>query len=467
MARADSRANTLSAICVSQGLPAHPREGGPVEITIWSGNLKQQVYDAANSKGCAPRHFEMPDIKVQIFLNDVQGALQKALMQDPLLKGRMMEAGGSVVGDMAQLMAYWVCMAETEITKIAENTALTVSAKQTQIQTILGKLPNNLAQTKQQIQPKVQAAAMREWQELCRSRSEYRKYLIQAGLNIAAGSAKVIFTTIATVGTAGGALALGIFGVVSGAAGIAGELYNLGKEAEKVESEVFKSVVATLKKKGRTSNWGKIITSAETIARKLAPTDLVVDTPVKCKELNERYEHKLQGLDTKSHDLATKLNTALEKSDELETVLKQEENKRMVAVAAATPRPDPSGRRGAMSLGNLPNAQGTEQAKALEELRTVIQGRIEEVQKLSQRVNTGKKLHAAYGGFIEDMIRERVPPFMPQIAEGISFAADVFSLKWQDVVRDASINLAKTFGPEVVNQSVEMFQKAREKYASA
>ena len=95
------------------------------------------------------------------FLNDIQGGLQKALSQDPLLKGQMMEAGASVMRDLAHLMAYWVGMAETEITKIAENPALSDAAKNTQIQVIAGKLPNNLALTKQQILPKVQAAAKR------------------------------------------------------------------------------------------------------------------------------------------------------------------------------------------------------------------------------------------------------------------------------------------------------------------
>jgi hypothetical protein len=433
-----------------------------MELTIWLGNLRSQVLDACNSKGCPPRHFELPEIKVNAFLNDMQGGLQKALTQDPLLKARMMEAGGSVIGDLAQLMAYHVGMAEMEISRIAENAALSDAAKQTQIQGIVGKLPGNLALTKQQILPKVQAAAMKEWDNLCRARSEYRKYLIQAGLNIAAGTAKIITTTIATVGTAGGTLALGIIGIVSGAASIGGELYSLSKDAEKVESEVFKSVVATLKKKPKAGNWGKIIVSAETIVRKLAPTDLVVDTPLKCKDLNELYDHKLQGLDTKSHDVAINLNKALEKSDELQKVIDQEAKKRMSAMAAAAPAPGAGGRRGAMSANLPPSSQAEQQAKALENLQSVINDRILEVQSFSQRVNTGNKLHGTYEKFIDDMIQERVPPYMPAIAEGIGFIAEVFSTKWEDALKDASIKLATTFGPEVANQAYEKFKSIRQ-----
>jgi len=433
-----------------------------MQLTIWTGNLRSQVLDACNSKGCPPRHFELPDIKVDVFINDIQGGLQKALLQDPLLKGQMMEAGGSVMQDLAQLMAYWVGMAEMEISKIAENNALSDATKNTQILAIAGKLPNNLAQTKQQILPKVQAAAMKVWENLCRTRSEYRKYLIQAGLNIAAGAAKVITTTIATVGTAGGALVLGIFGIVSGVASIGGELYSLSKDAEKVEGELFKSVMATLKKKPSAGNWGKIKVSAESIARKLGPTDLVVETPLKCKEMNELYEHKLQGLDTKSHDLAIKLNAALEKSDELHKVIDQEAQKRMTAMAVAAPAAGLGGRRGAMSV-NLPtNTQAEQQSKALENLEGVINGRIIEVQSLSQRVNKGKKLHDGYEGFIDDMIRDRVPQHMPAIAEGIGFVAEVFSLKWEDALKDASIKLATTFGPEVANQAYEKFKEMRQ-----
>jgi hypothetical protein len=432
-----------------------------VELILWSGNLKSQILDVCRTKNCMPRHFEMPDVNVKVIISEMQGGLQQALGQDPLLKGRMMDAGGAVVSDLAQLMAYQVGVTEIEATKIAENTTLTESLKKTQLDVLLGKLPNQLEQAKQNILPKAQKAAMGAWDDLCRSRSEYRKYLIQAGLNIAAGAAKVIITTVTTVGTAGATLALGIFGIVSGCAGIAGELYGLSKDAEKVESEVFKSVVATLKQK-RDGKWGQVRTSVETIVRKLAPTDLIVDTPIKCKELNEQYGHKLQGLDVKSHDLAIQLNAALEKSDGLQAQLKKEQEQRVAALAAATPGSAPGARRDAVSLGAQPSSLNSEQTQALEKLEGVIQGRIEEVEKLSTRVNTGKKLHATYEGFIEDLIRDRVPKFMPQIAEGIEFVSDVFSLQWQDALRDASINLAKTFGPEVVNQTVDMFNKKRQ-----
>src|SRR5258706_12342366 len=155
-----------------------------MELTIWSGNLRSQFLDACNRKGCPEGAFELPNIKVNAFLNDTQGALQKALTQDPLLKNQMMEAGAGVMRDLAQLMAYWVGMAETEITKIAENPSLSDAAKKTQIDGILGKLPNNFAQTKQHILPKVQEAAMKVWDNLFRTRSEYRKYWIQYGLHL-------------------------------------------------------------------------------------------------------------------------------------------------------------------------------------------------------------------------------------------------------------------------------------------
>jgi hypothetical protein len=66
-----------------------------MELTIWSGILRSQVLEACKSKGGPPQHFELPEIKVNAFINDIQGGLHKALAQDPLLKVRMMEAGGS------------------------------------------------------------------------------------------------------------------------------------------------------------------------------------------------------------------------------------------------------------------------------------------------------------------------------------------------------------------------------------
>src|SRR5258707_12569173 len=102
-----------------------------MELTIWSGNLRSQALDACNSKGCPTRQFELPDIKVNAFLNDTQGALQKALTQDPLLKNQMMETGAGVMRDLAQLMPNSVGMAETEVTKIAEKPSVAEPAQKT------------------------------------------------------------------------------------------------------------------------------------------------------------------------------------------------------------------------------------------------------------------------------------------------------------------------------------------------
>jgi hypothetical protein len=40
--------------------------------------------------------------------------------------------------------------------------------------------------------------------------------------------------------------------------------------------------------------------------------------------------------------------------------------------------------------------------------------------------------------------------------------AEVFSTKWEDALRDASIKLATTFGPEVANQAYEKFKSIRQ-----
>ena len=374
-----------------------------MEVLLWSGNVKPQVIDACKSKGCLPTAFAVPDIRTKIFLNDVQGSLQKALQTDPLLKAQMMEAGASVVSDMAQLMAYWVGMANTEVLQISQNATLTQDAKTAQIQTILGRLPSNIEQTRMQILPKVQTAAMNKWKELCRTRSEYLKYQIQAGLTIATDIVKTTTTVVATIGTAGSTLVLGIMGIVSGVAGVIGEVYNLSKDAETVVGEVFNALLGTLSKTDRANTWGKMKTSAETIARKLAPTDLLIDSPVKCKELNERYGHKVEGLDVRSHDVAVNLNKALEKCDELEKTLKQEEQKRLNALAAASPRPDPAGRRGAVSLQNTPNQDIQDQQEALQKLTTVVEARIDEVHSLANRVELGKKRNKAYEGIIDEL----------------------------------------------------------------
>ena len=449
-----------------------------MDVTIFSGNLKSDVFEICRSVGYAPRHFEMADINVHIYLTDVQGALQKALMQDPLLKNQMMAAGRSVVGDMATVMAHAVAMAEKEITDIDNDVTLLGSLKQAKTQNILSRLPNQIEAAKQYIQPKVQNAAMAAWQEYCRDHSEYRQYQFLAVVKIGAGVFKIIFSAVHIGASAGATLAVGIVGIVCSAVEVFDQIYDLSKEAEKVEEEVFNSIAATLKKRG--TKWNAAKLSLGTIGRKVIPANLldkVVDTPVKCEELNKLYLHKVQGLRVNSDNLAVKLNEALEKSDQLEKVLEEEEQKRMSAIVAATPPRDPSGRRGAMSLGNLPNPQQSAQAQALEKLQAVINDQIIRVETLSQRVNTGRELHDIYAAYIEDLKRD-MPRFMPQIAEAFGFAANVLLSavpvmagaaahehikpeEWHDIILDASGDLAETFGPEAAHQAKMMIQKVR------
>ncbi len=165
-------------------------------FTLWTGDLRPFVLKECAKANCTPKHFELQDIKVLAEVGEDSGALQNAMRQDPLLLQKMSNAAKKVVEeDLAQLMAYWVGTAETDISKIEANNTLTVQGKQGQIQARLQMLPQNLAQTKIQILPKIEAAAKRVWEELCRTQAAYRKYLIRCGLSIAANTVKIVTTT--------------------------------------------------------------------------------------------------------------------------------------------------------------------------------------------------------------------------------------------------------------------------------
>ncbi len=435
-------------------------------FTLWTGDLRPFVLKECAKANCTPNHFELQDIKVLSEVGEDSGALQNAMRQDPLLLQKMSNAAKKVVEeDLAQLMAYWVGMAETDISKIEANNTLTVQGKQGQIQARLQMLPQNLAQTKIQILPKIEAAAKRVWEELCRTQAAYRKYLIRCGLNIAANTVKIVTTTIATVGTAGAALAMGVIGIVSGGAGIARQLYFMSKDAEELEKKVGHSVVAVLKKRPDASKWNTFVASAETIARKLGPTDVVVDSEMKCQDLNELYGHKLEGLYVKSHDASISLNSALEKSDELQRALEQEQSKRMAAGAGA-------GRGATAGL----QGQGTQiaaQLKALEKLEGVVNGTIEKVMGLSKRVDAGNKIHKSYEELIDHMRKNNIPKYIPALAEAAGLAHIITSMDWHklvqegtlkladcaDTIEEVSLELAKTFGPEVINYTHEKFKR--------
>jgi hypothetical protein len=433
----------------------------PTEFTLWDHDLRPFVLKECARANCSPKHFQLQEIKVHATVTAQPGAFEDAMKTDPLLLQKMEKAGKQVVEeDLAKLMAYWVGMAETDISKIEANNTLTAQVKQGQIQARLQALPQNLAQTKIQILPKVEAAAKRVWEDLCRTQAAYRKYLIRCGISIAANTVKIVTTAIATVGTAGAALAMGIIGAASGAAGIAKQLYNMSKDAEKVEKQLGNSVVSVLKKRPDASKWNTFVASAETIARKFGPTDILVDSEIKCLDLNELYGHKLEGLDVKSHDAAVSLNTALEKSDELRSVL-QQEGSRMAAGAG-----------GGRVVTAGPQGQGAQiagQLKALEKLEVVVNETIEKVIGLSKRVEMGSKIHKSYEELIDQMRKNNIPKFIPALAE---VAPIVATMDWHklateatlkladcsDTIEEVSLKLAEEFGPEVVNYTYEKFK---------
>ena len=451
-----------------------------MEFTLWTGDLRPFVLKECARANCSPKHFQLEEIKVNAIVTAQPGALEDAMRADPLLLQKMQAAGKQTVeDDLAKLMAYWVGMAETEIGKIESNTQLSAQNKDVQIRTVLQKMPQNLAQTKMQILPKVDASVKRVWEDLCRVRSAYRKYQIQCGLHIAAAAVKITTGAVTAAASAGTALIFGLIGIAATVLKITGELVDMSKEAEKVEKEVCKSVLNVLKKRPDSSKWNTFAASAETIVRKLLPTDLVVDSEVKCKEKNELLGHKLEGLEVKAHDGSVSLNSALEKSDELQQALKQEQSKRIAAAVAATPAPGPGGRRNAMVVPQDSDAQKqiTAQMQALTKLEGVINGTIERVIKLSERVEVGNKIHKGFEELIDHMMKNNVPKSMPALAEVVGLLPIIATLEWhkilqegtvkleycKDTIQEVSLELAEKFGPEVTNYAYEKFQKARKK----
>ena len=220
-----------------------------MEYPLWTGDLRPFVLKECARANCSP-HFQLEEIKVTATVTAQPGALEDAMRADPLLLQKMQTAGKQTVEeDLAKLMAYWVAMAETEITKIQGNNTLSAQNKDVQIRTALQKLPQNLAQTKMQILPKVDASAKKVWENLCRVRSEYRKYQIQCGLHIATAAVKIVTGAVTAAGSAGTALVFSLIGIAATAAGITAEIVEMTKQAEDIEIVVGKSVVGVLKKR--------------------------------------------------------------------------------------------------------------------------------------------------------------------------------------------------------------------------
>jgi len=452
-----------------------------MEFTLWTGDLQLFVLKECAQANCSPKHFQLPKIEVSATVSAPPGAMEDAMKADPLLLQKMQTAGKQTVEqDLAKLMAYWVGMAEAEIAKIESSTSLSVANKDAQIRMVVQKVPQNLAQTKMQILPKVESSAKKVWDDLCKVRSGYRKYQIHCGLHIAAGSVKIVTGVVSTVGTGGVSLVFGIIGIAASAASVVGELWSMSKDAEKVEKDVAKSIIAVLKKRPDATKWNTFVASVQTIVRDLAPTDLVIASEMRCKEGNELLGHKLEGLDVKAHDGAVSLNAALEKSDELMNVLRQEQEKRVAAAVAATPAPGLGGRRNAMTVPYDSGNQIEKQTRALEKLEGVINGTIEKIIALSERVEKGKTIHAGFEETINHLMKKNVPQHMPAVAKVIGLLPIAATLDWhkiaqegalkleycKDTIEEVSLQLAETFGPEASNYAYEKFQKVKRKVAT-
>ena len=251
-----------------------------------------------------PVHLKVPSL---LFRLDVpaEKAIQKAYYEDPLLRAKLSEAAVKVYDSIERQMEIATRGWDAKVEKVkTDDSARKALAKEYQ------KLFEG------QVDLAVKAAQRSTeavWTELVRTKKDYSKYKWKAGIKVSLGAASLI-TTVAIMASSGatfGASAIpGILGVMRTSAQLAQHCKALYDELETTVKQLNRNlakVSATYK------DASKAKLAAAEMSAMLIQKVLVVEMPsIKlCQDLLGRGRSKCDGVVVKAHDIAKKLEKAL------------------------------------------------------------------------------------------------------------------------------------------------------------
>ncbi|MGE5486773.1 MAG: hypothetical protein ACM3ZB_03000 [bacterium] len=263
-----------------------------------------------------PVHIQVSQIIIEIEITDDRVRLAAA--KDPLLHQRMVNTVQLLVeNDLCQLLAYQIGIADAKAGEAKR------AGNEARFRAAVSGVPQALDAVKQQIIPRIEAAATQVWLNLTRTRQEYRSYQIKTALKIGASVASIGVGIGSAVGTTGASLAVSIYGIAKGVADLLVTFRNAAQEAEGIEKrlqQAIRNARIVFEKAGRKQ--GVAWEVGRTFISKTLSSAVDIDTPSKCNELNELFGSKLDGLEVAAHSASEKLNTVLEKAEELGNVIR-------------------------------------------------------------------------------------------------------------------------------------------------
>lgn len=266
---------------------------------------------------------EMPKaLKFKITL-DVDSDAYKALDDDPLLLAKMTEAASDDYKAMLKAVAKQIITVDKAIGKVSD------PQKQA---AVLDKLNKNTKTALAGFSKSGKEAAEKAWAEVAKTKSEYTKYKVKAGVDLAIDGLNVGLGIASAVGSGGFALIIGIYGIIKTLVSAAMKIYKLAIDADKMQKKVKKGlekVQKSFNKKKREVSGAK--ETGKAFVNSLLGSDFL-PTIDGVKKDNDQYKSKIQGVDVASHALAKKLNEVLKEIDKIQKDSDVKGNKKIAAL---------------------------------------------------------------------------------------------------------------------------------------
>jgi len=256
---------------------------------------------------------------------EVDSDAYKALDDDPLLLAKVTEAASAKYYDLVNGM----------VIKLRQFDAAYVKSNSKSDRAKLVKAYEGYAQKQfKQFAKDGKNAAEAAWAEVAKTKAEYRKYQVKAGIGLAIDGLSVVGGVVSAVGTGGFALIVGLYGIVKTLIGAAMKIYKLAIDADKMQKRVtknLKKIQKSFDKKKKELSGAK--DSGKAFINSLLGADFL-PTISAVKADNDQYKSKVQGVDVGSHKIAKNLNDVLKKMDKISQMQDVKSSKKVSALLA-------------------------------------------------------------------------------------------------------------------------------------
>lgn len=411
-----------------------------------------------------PVHIQVSQIIVEIEITDDRVRLAAA--KDPLLHQRMVNAVQTLVdNDLCQLLAYQLGTSDANAGRAKK------LGNEAQFRTAVNDAPQALERVKLQIVPRIESAAAQVWQSLMQTRQEYRGYQIKTVLKIGASMTSIGVGIGSAVASTGASLAVSIYGIVKGVADLLVTFRNAAQEAETTEKrlqQALHNARTVFEKAGRKE--GVAWEMGRTLISKTLSSAVDIDTPSKCKDLNELFGSKLDGLEVAAHNASEKLNMVLEKAEELGKVIQTSQISGPTLVST-------SANLSAMKLRPIQPAPVRSQQQqadptvvrqqhALAALEAEVHQLIQRIASdnppgLWKRVQDGRERKKDYDRGVA-YLQGKLPTWTAKAQKVLGFAlgTGIGAGNIEDAAVNAAFELVDAFGDKAVDQAVSLYGRA-------